>query len=411
MMDFNLSNLSVVIADGNIEDLLPKFCKKMEKCLDYWMDFVEKQRSQHYYLNYYTAEQIVYLCSKLTQQNVTDLEDQVLMMLSFVKPNCTASDLRQVRHALQYEILTKPEQQNEDIELQTFVVVQNIDLAHPDITSEMDPLPSKCLESNGPQKFDLIWNAYMRDMKNFLPHILDIKSLGRLLEILANKDNESEEDASEDSFSDDEMRNFIIRQLPKGVVPGNPNLIICPHDEVLTSCISIYMSNEDEPLPTYDEVLLCNSSTPYEQVELFLRRCLSTGYRGQKVYSLLYGDLLTYDVSSKVENFFQRMKLLSRKDYRLVIICSSEREHAYLPSAFSQYRLHMIPQETLLRIQGYLHKHFVAPEDQCSAADAFTDRLCVGVISSKRAGVGVYIFTVLNYFQFKKKYITASHYS
>lgn len=394
MMDFNLSNVSVVIADGKIEDLLPEFCKKMEKCLDYWMDFVEKQRSQHYYLNYFTAEQIVYLCSKLTQQNVTDLEDQVLMMLSFVKPTCTASDLRQVRHALQYEILTKPEKQNEDIELQTFVVVQNIDLAHPDFTSEMDPLPST-MEMNGPHKFDLIWNAYMRDMKNFLPHILDIKSLGRLLEILANKDNESEEDVNEDGFLDDKMRNFIMRQLPKGLAPGNPNLIICPHDEVLTSCISIYMSSEEESLPTYDEVLLCNSSTPYEQVELFLRRCLSTGYRGQKVYSLLYGDLLTYDVSSKLENFFQRMKLLSRKDYRLVIICSSEREHAYLPSAFSQYRLHMIPQETMLRIQGYLHKHFVVPEDQCSAADAFTDRLCVGVVSSVRAGVGVYIFTVL----------------
>lgn len=401
MMDFNLSNVSVVIAYGNIENLLPEFCKKMEKCLDYWMDFVEKQRSQHYYLNYYTAEQIVYLCSKLTQQNVTDLEDQVLMMLSFVKPNCTASDLRQVGHALQYEIITKPEKQNEDIELQTFVVVQNIDLAHPDFTGEMDPLPS-ITESNGPQKFDLIWNAYMTDMKNFLPHILDIKSLGRLLEILANKDDESEEDANEDGFSDDNMRNFIMRQLPKGLAPGNPNLIICPHDEVLTSCISVYMSSEDESLPTYDEVLLCNSSTPYEQVELFLRRCLSTGYRGQKVYSLLYGDLLTYDVSSKVESFFQRMKLLSRKDYRLVIICSSEREHAYLPSAFSQYRLHMIPQETLLRIQGYLHKHFVVPEDQCSAADAFTDRLCVGVVSSKRAGVGGYIFTVLNFFQIRK---------
>lgn len=401
MMDFNLDNVvSVVIVEGSIEELLPEFCRKMEKCLDYWMDFVEKQRSQHYYLNYYTAEQIVYLCSKLTQQDVTNVEDQVLMMLSFVKPNCTASDLRQVRHALQYEILTKSEEQNEDIEFQTFVVVPKNELTDPDFTSGLDPLPS-LVESNGPQKFDLIWNAYMKDMKNFLPHILDIKSLGRLLEILANKDNESEEGENEVDFSDDKMGNLIKRQLPKGLAPGNPNLIICPHDEVLTSCISIYMSSADESLPTYDEVLLCNSSTPYEQVELFLRRCLSTGYRGQKIYSLLYGDLLTYDVSSKVENFFQRMKMQSRKDYRLVIICSSEREHAYLPSAFSQDRLHMIPQESLSKIQWYLHKHFVVPEDQCSAAAAFKDRLCVGVVSSKRAGVGVYIFTVLSNIKFR----------
>ncbi|GLD49345.1 E3 ubiquitin-protein ligase rnf213-alpha-like protein, partial [Lates japonicus] len=389
MMDFNLGSvLSVVIVEGSIEEQLPELCRKMEKCLDYWMDFVDKQRSQHYYLNYYTAEQIVYLCSKLTQQNVTSVEDQVLMMLSFIKPNCTSSDLRQVWHALQYEILTKPQEQNEDIEFQTFVVVPRNELGEPDFTSKLDPLPSLVEQTNGSQKFDLIWNAYMKDMKNFLPDILDVKNLGRLLEILANREGEYEEDESEEDISDDNLGNVIRRQLPNGLVTGEPSLIICPHDEVLTSCISIYMSSAGETLPTYDEVLLCNSSTPYEQVELFLRRCLSTGYRGQKIYCLVYGDLLTYDVSSKLENFFQRMKMQSRKDYRLVIICSSEREHAYLPSVFSQYRLHIVPQEPLVRIQSYLHKHYIVPSDQCSAAAAFKDRLCVGVVSSKRAGVG-----------------------
>uniref|UniRef100_A0A8D3BWR0 RING-type E3 ubiquitin transferase n=1 Tax=Scophthalmus maximus TaxID=52904 RepID=A0A8D3BWR0_SCOMX len=315
MMDFNLDSvLSAVIVEGNIEEQLPDLCRKMEKCLDYWMGFVDKQRSQHYYLNYYTAEQIVYLCSKLTLQNVSSVEDQVLMMLSFVKQNCTSSDLRQVWHALQYEILTKPPEKDE--------------------------------------------NDYIGD--------------------------------------------FIRRQLPKGLVTGSPNLIICPQDEVLTSCISIYMSSEGETLPTYDEVLLCNSSTPYEQVELFLRRCLSTGYRGQKIYSLLYGDLLTYDVSSKLENFFQRMKMQSRKDYRLVVICCSEREHAYLPSAFSQYRLHMVPQEPLARIQRYLHTHFIVPADQCSAAAAFKDRLCVGVVSSRRAGVGKSLYIKRLYEKLKR---------
>ncbi|XP_040919421.1 E3 ubiquitin-protein ligase rnf213-alpha isoform X2 [Toxotes jaculatrix] len=389
IMDFNLGSvLSAVIVEGSIEEQLPDLCRKMEKCLDYWMDFVDKQRSQHYYLNYYTAEQIVYLCSNLTQQNVTNVEDQALMMLSFVRPNCTSSDLRQAWHARQYEILTKPQERNEDIEFQTFVVVRRNEQGDPDFTSELDPLPNLVEQTNGLQKFDLIWNAYMQDMKNFLPHILDIISLGRLLELLANRTDGSEEDDSEADISDDNNGNLIWRQLPQGLTTGNPNLIICPHDEVLTSCISIYMSSEIETLPTYDEVLLCNSSTPYEQVELFLRRCLSTGYRGQKIYCLLYGDLLTYDVSSKLENFFKRMQMQSKKDYRFVIICSSEREHAYLPSAFSQYRLHMVPQEPLARIQRYLHKHYVVPAEQCSAAAAFRDRLCVGVVSSKRAGVG-----------------------
>ncbi|XP_062264891.1 E3 ubiquitin-protein ligase rnf213-alpha [Platichthys flesus] len=390
MMDFNLGSvLGAVIVEGCIEEQLPELCRKMEKCLDYWRDFVDKQRSQHYYLNYFTAEQIVYLCSKLTQQNVTNVEDQVLMMLSFVKQNCTSFDLRHVWHALRYELLTKPPEQNEDIEFQTFVMVPN-ELGDSDCITGLDPLPSLLEQTNGSQKFDLIWNAYMKDMNNFLPHVLDTNSLGQLLEILANRKDKREEDQGEgeEDITDDYMGNFIRRQLPKALVTGKPNLIICPQDEVLTSCISVYMSSECEPLPTYDEVLLCNSSTTYEQVELFLRRCLSTGYGGDKIYSLLYGDLLTYDVSSKLESFFQRIKMQSRKDYRLVIICSSERENAYLPSAFSQHRLHIVPQEPLAWIQRYLHSHYIVPADRCSAAAAFTDRLCVGVVSSKRAGVG-----------------------
>lgn len=382
-MSFNLENVSDVVLEGNIGELLLHLCRKMEKCFQFWMDFVEKQRSKQYYLNYYTAEQMVYLCTQLTQQNASNVDEQVLMMLSFVKPNCTAKYLRQARHELQYDILTKPQEHNGDIEFQTFVV-QESDLEDPD-SSELNPRTS-----SDSQKFDLIWNGYIRDMKNFLPHILDIKNFGRLLEILANTDTDTDTD---EVTSDHEMENLIGRELPEGLAPGTPNLIVCPHNEVLTSCISIYMRSEDESLPTYDEVLLCTSSTPYEQVELFLRRCLSTGNRGQKIYSLLYGDLLSYDVSSKVESFFQRMKMQSRKDYRLVVICSSEREHAYLPSAFSQYRLHMVPQRSLSDIQGYLHKHFVASENQCSAASAFKDRLCVGVVSSTRAGVGVYRFS------------------
>lgn len=374
MVNFNLENVESVVLQGSVDIDLPELCRKMDKSLKDWTCFVREQRSRHYYLNCYTAEQIVYLCSKLGQQNAPSVEDQVLMMLSFVKPDCTASDLRQIKHTLQYELLINSEEANA-VEIQT-VVAPGSDFSQ-DMSSERDTRSSHV--DSAVQKFDLIWDAYMADMKNFLPHILDIKSLGRLLELLADPPSANGVNLG-----------LVQRQLPRGLVPGNPNLIVCPHSDVLTACLSIYMSSEDQPLPTYDEVLLCNPSTPYEQVEIFLRRCLSMGYKGHKVYSLLYGDLLTYDISSKVENFFQRMKMQSRKDYKLVIICSSEREYTYIPSAFSQYRVHVIPQQSVERLQQYLHSHFVIPEGRCSAAAAFKDRLCVGVISSQRAGVGVY---------------------
>ncbi|XP_054615147.1 E3 ubiquitin-protein ligase rnf213-alpha isoform X2 [Dunckerocampus dactyliophorus] len=366
MMYFNLAAV-----ECTIESHLPELCRKMEKCLDLWLDFVDEQRSQHYYLNYFTAEQIVYLSNNLSQ--VEGVEDQVLMMLSFIKSSCTASDIQAVWQEFQKEILTKPQ------DFQTFAGVPSFELGTSDLHRELDSVSDLTEEINGLQSIDQIWNAYMKDMRHVLPHILNIKSLGRLLEILADL-----EDGRRNIFD----QNFIIRRSPIGLAAGNPSLIVCPHEEVLTSCISIYMASEDEPLPTYDEVLLCNSSTTYEQVEIFLRRCLMAGSRDKKVYCLLYGDLLTYDVSCKVERFFQRKKVQCTKDYRLVILCSSEREHTYLPSAFSQYRLHIVPQQPLASIQGYLHRHYVVPAGQFSAAAAFKDRLCVGTVSSERAGVG-----------------------
>ncbi|XP_061556782.1 E3 ubiquitin-protein ligase rnf213-alpha isoform X1 [Phycodurus eques] len=357
VMDFNLGeNFNLV----TIEERLPDLCMKMENILHFWLDYLDEQRSQHHFLNYFTTEQIFYLCNNLSEEHVKHVADQVLMMLSFIKPHCTASDVSGVLHELQNEILTKPQEEEEELEFQLMS----------DPSMELDPEE----QANGFQRFDLIWNKYMKDPEDVVPHILDIQSLGRLLEMLVEKDDVSEEK--------------VERELPKSIKAGNPNLIVCPHTAVLTSCISIYMTSKDQPLPTYDEVLLCNSSTTYEQVELFLRRCLRPGCKEKKIYCLLYGELLMYDVSCKVVNFFQRMKVQSSTDYRLVILCSSEREETYLPSAFSQYRLQIVPQTSLADIQRFLHQHYVVPPDQYSAAAVFKDRLCVGTVSSERAGVG-----------------------
>lgn len=394
VMNFNLENVaSVIMLKGDVAEQLLDVCKKMERCLSFWKDFMDKQRSQNYYLNYFTAEQIVYLCSQL--KNVENLEDQALMMLSFIKPYCTAFNLRQSLHKLQYEMLTKPSEQNEDIDFQTFTDVSN------QIEYEMD-IEGVAASDFGPEndtrRFDIIWNMYMRNMKTFLPKSLDVRSLGRLLDILSDipsKTDVDTYDVDEDESALKKLRRTVQRELPRGLFIGKPNLIVCPFTEIPTSCISIYMNSEDEPLPTYDEVLLCDSSTSYEQVELFLRRCLTAGYKGQKIYTMLYVGQLTYEVSYKVEQFFQRHKAQSRNDYRLVLICRQDREHAYLPSVFSQFRLHMVPQEPLSRIQVYLAKHYTVPKDYSSAAAVFKNKKYVGVVSSRRAGVGGYKVTIV----------------
>ncbi|XP_028841461.1 LOW QUALITY PROTEIN: E3 ubiquitin-protein ligase rnf213-alpha-like [Denticeps clupeoides] len=395
IIDFNLDgDVSMILIEGDLAEHLPEICRKMEKCLDFWHYFMDRQRSLHYYLNYFTAEQIVYLCSKLTQSGVETMDDQALMMLSFIKPNCTHSSLRETWHTMQYKMLTESPEQNRDIEYQTFVEVGSGVEAYSETGEHVhhfgnDDLCNNLQHANGSGMLDLIWNSYMKNMRSFLPESLDIGSLGKLLEILANRVDEIV-DSEDEELELDETKKNVLRVLPKGLAIGRPNLIVCPPAEILTSCISIYLCSPNEPLPTYDEVILCSPSTPYEQVELFLRRCLTgnIAYSGQKIYTMLYVDQLTYEVSYKVEQFFQRLKMQSRKDYRLILICSSDREHTYLPSAFSQYRLHMVPLEPLQQIQHYLNHHYTVPAEQQSAAAVFKNRLFAGVVTSRRAGVG-----------------------
>ncbi|XP_072522974.1 E3 ubiquitin-protein ligase rnf213-alpha-like isoform X2 [Salminus brasiliensis] len=366
-MDFNLSSIQdTITVEGNAVEQLPELCKNMERYLSDWKKFMDKQRSENYFLNYYTAEQIVYLCEQLSSKNCNKgLDNCALIMLSFTNSKSTTSSVWKTWNLIH----TDPE----------------------NVGTVNSPMSEGCAsdEEAGLRMLDVIWEKYFTDMKAFLPDSLDIPSLGRFLDRLGSFVNEDHEDEDQDEFMPlGPNERPITRELPKGLVQGQPNLIVCPNEEVLASCISIYSHSEYEPLPTYDEVLLCSADTPYEHVELFLRRCLSSGYVGKKIYSLLYADLLRYEVSYAVEQLFNKLHSVSNKDYKLVIICSLDQEHAYMPSAFSQFKLHMVPRESLERIQAYLSRHYTVSSEQDSAATVFKDKQSVGIVSSKRAGVG-----------------------
>ncbi|XP_042164105.1 E3 ubiquitin-protein ligase rnf213-alpha-like [Oncorhynchus tshawytscha] len=391
VMEFNLGNiLQNIMVEGNAMDHLTDLCRKIEVCLDDWNRFMDKQRSQHYYLNYYTAEQIVYLCNVLTEKNLdTKLDEKVLMMLSFIKPDCSVSDVWETWMTFQNNM--SETEQDEDPRFQTFIDLHN-DLGDFDSSfadedkCAIDVLQSLLDQSVGLRKLDLVWDAYMKDMRSILQDSLDTRSFGRLLEMLANKENQEEDD--EEPMLLEPSENTVWRKLPKGLFNCQPNLIICPQDEILTSSICLYMTSDYEQLPTYDEVLLCTPATSYEQVELFFRRCLTPGYLGEKIYTLLFADQLSYEVSYAVEKLFQKLSSYSRSNYRLVIICSAEGEHTYIPTAFNQFKRNMVPQESLERIQRYLSRHYTVPSHQTSAASVFKGRHFVGIVSSQRAGVG-----------------------
>ncbi|KAH0629366.1 hypothetical protein JD844_011399 [Phrynosoma platyrhinos] len=345
IMDFSLNASCNLFGNGEVTEILPDICRKMESFLGRWNNFMSEKRSQYFYLNYYTAEQLVYLCRELGSKHPSEA---ALMMLSFIKHNCSKQEIQEISRQVKSENLKS-----------SFTDLSWLVASERELAAQLEH----------------IWDSCMESMGSFLPDCLDIETLGAYLDKLAGL----------------EKRN-VVRILPQGLHAGKPNLILCPRSEVLASALAIYMNSPKEMLPSYDEVLLCTTHTSYEEVALFLRRCLTPGCKEKKIYTLLFADELSYDIGYRSEELFQSLHLKHQDDYCLVIICSCEREHCYIPSIFSQYKVHMIPHQPLKDIQSYLENHYKATQSVNSLASVFKDQLCVGIVSSQRAGVGKSLF-------------------
>ncbi|KAM3618897.1 uncharacterized protein V6R79_000067 [Siganus canaliculatus] len=377
-------NLHHINICGSLVEQLALLSKKMELFLKDWQNFMNQQRSSHYYLNYFTAEQIFYLSSAMTPQNLdVEIEDKALMMLSFVKPNCTSSDVLSTWGKFNEQFMSG-KSINEDVPFESHFLRQddgNFSSAH---CTEDDP-DSTADQTVGLKELEELWNNYMKNDEMFFHDLLDIRSLGTLLKMMTVTENQNEDEWEELMPSKIEF-NVLKRELPKSLVPNQPNVIICPHDDVLSASICLYMTNEYDQLPSYDEVLLCSHTTSVEQVELFLRRCLTPGDTGQKIYTMLWADQLTYEVSCAMEECFQKLRDKLNHNYRLVIFCSSDGEHTYIPTAFSQFKKDFVPQERLEKIRTYLSRHYTVTRDHKNAG--FKGGHSVGIIASRRAGVG-----------------------
>ncbi|XP_026936735.1 E3 ubiquitin-protein ligase RNF213 isoform X2 [Sagmatias obliquidens] len=361
-MDFGLQLVRQLVESGPVAELLETLCRQMEDFLDQWERFVAEKRAEHFYLNYYTAEQLVYLGSELRKQVPSSA---ALTMLSFIKGNCTPRDVLEACRGPDGRAITHQE------------------------STVVEELPLLLFsESRLVDKLRVIMKHSMTCMSVFLPHCLDLEALGHCLARLARMAGPP-----------------VQRELPRGLQDGQPNLVVCGHSEVLPAALAIYMQTPNQPLPTYDEVLLCTPETTFEEVALLLRRCLTPGSQGLRVYSLLYADQLSYEVACRAEELFLRLCMQRHQEhYRLVMVCDHEREHCYLPSAFSQHKVLITPQAPLKDIQAYLAHHFRVPEQTPSAAATFRDHMCVGIVASERAGVGRSLFVKRLHGQLKMKF-------
>ncbi|XP_072339649.1 E3 ubiquitin-protein ligase rnf213-alpha-like isoform X3 [Scyliorhinus torazame] len=440
IMDFNVKNIGRLEVGGDLSEQLQVLCRALEKCLLEWCEFIEKCRAEFYYLNYYTAEQIVYLCSELGGFATGKLLcKQVMTMLSFIKPDCTAQDIRSVmpqpmtlheisvdEETVDFELEageSDTESEEVDVDLIKFDLPNISSLTH---SSErlyvQTPTQSHCEEHDDElaecqdvepaeyqysepgqfrqivsvapvceeihdadvlkmasqmesaslsEKMTQLWDRFMENMTSFLIDHLDVSAFGKLLSCLAGMNATT-----------------VKRQLPPSLHHGRPNLIVCARPEIFRVALCVYMQNQGQPLPTYDEVLLCSEETTYEEVEVFLRRALSSGFHEQKIYTLIHADCLSYETSVQLGELFEELMPHCNPAYQLVVICDAKRQHCYIPSYLSHYKvpagLNVKPES----IQQYLENHFAVPAGRMSAAQVFRDRLSVRIVSSKRPGVG-----------------------
>ncbi|XP_041073022.1 E3 ubiquitin-protein ligase rnf213-alpha-like isoform X2 [Carcharodon carcharias] len=459
IMDFNVRGIGSLKVGGDLSEQLQVLCRALEECLRGWCEFIEKSREKFYYLNYYTAEQIVYLCSELGRFAAgKPLCKQVMTMLSFIKTDCTVKDVR----SAMLQLITLPEisvneetdgfelkpgeseSESEDEETDVFelkageseseseeIDVDLIEFDLPNTSSfenstervyaqkptqshyeehdnevtkrkavepaelqysefapfqQIEPAESVCEEMHdagvlkiSPQmenaslseEIALLWNKFMKNMAAFLIDHLDILVFGMLLSHLSGM-NESK----------------VRRQLPPSLYHGRPNLIVCAQPEIFRAALCVYMQNQRQPLPTYDEVLLCSEETTYEEVEVFLRRALSRGSHEQKIYTLIHADCLSYETSVRFGELFEELMRHCNPVYQFVVICDAKRRHCYIPSYLSHYKIPAGLSVKTEAVQQYLVYHFTVPASQLSAAQLFHDRLSVRIISSKRPGVG-----------------------
>ncbi|XP_031747021.1 E3 ubiquitin-protein ligase RNF213 [Xenopus tropicalis] len=359
-MEFKATAIGRVEALGNISELLPKICQTMEDLLEKRQVFMDEKRFLHYFLNYYTAEQLVFLSQQIQKP---DVSEELLVMLSFIKPECTKADTQDALLAARRKGSLKL------------------------VTSKNSALIDFKKSTDVQEKLQIAWKYSMDCMNNLFPGCLDIDTLGMCLTELAKKE-----------------RRPVTRSLHPSLKPGCPNLVLCASSEILPSALAVYMQNLNQPLPSYDEVLLCSPQTTYEEVALFLRRCFTPGYSGKKIYSLLYADELSYDTAYRAEQLFYQLQARNGLDYYLAIICNRQRDHSYIPSTFSQYKVQVIPQKHFLEVQKYLLQHFTIGPNEVSAASVFKRGVSVGIVTSKRAGVGKSLYVKRLYEKLKLEF-------
>ncbi|XP_063062070.1 E3 ubiquitin-protein ligase RNF213-like [Engraulis encrasicolus] len=242
------------------------------------------------------------------------------------------------------------------------------------------------------EKIVMLWNTYRNKLSGLVSDkFVDLDVLGEAMHHVFNS-----------------VTATVQRKLPIGLERGKPNLISCKDDEMVPLCLSMY-KDDDQPLPSFDEILICTTDTTAEEVELMLRRALQSQTSGghMKIFSFLNAEKLNHEVSRKLESFFYKLSKTQDSSepgkYMLIIFCDIKAQHSYVATAFDNYK-RTLPEtpnrnqeiKKYLKCQHQMHSEDGTEFEKLDAFRNFPER--IKLVYSDNAGMGktLYVKSLVN---------------
>ena len=307
-------------------------CRFMDDSFELWCNFITRLRDEYDTLNYFTFNQIDFLRIKVPEAlTTTKSEEDFGAHASF-----------EMLEALLYNFSsTLPRDALERAFNESLAMKGDYKLTN--LSEFFKKFHLKHQETNKDTNKEFIgqlqqvWTSYLNqqygqtNMATLAESHMTIEHLALMLRCLAAKASPSAPNATK-----------IQRKIPGYLNNrGQPNLIVCSSREQIPIVLSIYAQSLQMPLPTNDEVLFCSESTTSEEAENFLR--IAHKSHGDKIYTLMNIQELTYENSNKVDKFLSSNINLHKSktdQFVLVAICCTERQsQSILTSSLIKYKI------------------------------------------------------------------------
>ena len=378
---FNLNNFFdenqnlVPYLDNKTDTLcaLDILCSILDETYGIWYSYIDLLRDKFNYLNYFSISQIKYLYKNLNDliiDNEKNSKQAIKQAEETIEFEIVSSILFNLSKHLTLEKLLLSYQQTKQLTAETDTY---------SIQWEKLNFKSNSTEVFN-QKFKQMWTSFINEqnsLKLIKNKYLSFKQFIILLDLLNKSESQYNKTLE------------FKRRIPGYLnTRGNPNLISCPARDQFPIVLSMYAYYPEAPLPTNDEILLCDSNTTSEQVENFLRVAFMSN--GKKIYTLMNIQELTYENSTKIEKFWLSYKNKTNKYILVLVCCIEKQEQSILASVFSKNRIKPIKLASN-DLEDYLYGKLTVlfdPKKVINLTSLDPDSMVVRTFLSQRSGNG-----------------------